>query len=90
LTKDFGIQYSIKKDGSLLGTYSYRVLNSTTLNTINQISQQYVNGLGLVYRRDFDTFGEFFRNIFRKKTPSKPKGVKPDTTAVIDEKNDEQ
>jgi hypothetical protein len=92
LTKDFGVQYLIKKDGSLLGAYSYRVLNSTTLNTINnQLSEQYVNGLGLVYRRDFDTFNEFFRNIFRRKAPAKPKDK--DTTAnnktIVDDKTDE-
>ena len=66
LTKDFEAQYLIKKDGNLSARYSYRVLNSTTLNSItDQLGQQYVNGLGLVYQRDFDSFGEFIRNIFR-------------------------
>ncbi|RKR82171.1 uncharacterized protein DUF490 [Mucilaginibacter gracilis] len=93
-TKDFGVQYLIKKDGSLLGTYSYRVLNSTTLNTINQqLAVQYVNGLGLVYRRDFDTFGEFFRSIFRKKaSPTKkeaPNKLPTSDPAAIDQKNDD-
>ncbi|MBW4888080.1 translocation/assembly module TamB [Mucilaginibacter sp. HMF5004] len=66
LTKDFGIQYLIRKDGRLLGTYSYRALNNTTINTLNNplAVPTYVNGLGLIYRRDFDTFGEFFKNIF--------------------------
>ncbi|MET3981704.1 hypothetical protein ABIB62_004280 [Mucilaginibacter sp. UYP25] len=67
LTKDFEIQYLIRKDGNLRGRYSYRALNSTTLNSINdQLGVQYVNGIGLVYQRDFDTFGEFLRNIFRQ------------------------
>ncbi|MCQ6960118.1 translocation/assembly module TamB domain-containing protein [Mucilaginibacter aquariorum] len=67
LTKDFEIQYLIRKDGNLRGRYSYRALNSTTLNSINDaLGIQYVNGIGLVYQRDFDTFGEFFRNIFRQ------------------------
>jgi hypothetical protein len=40
-------------------------LNGTVLNTIDQqLTAQYVNGLGLVYQRDFDTFGEFLRNMF--------------------------
>lgn len=74
LTKDFEAQYLIRKNGDLTAKYSYRVLNTTTLNTIDQLSIQYVNGVGLTYQRDFDTFGEFFRNLFRrnnsKKTPT--------------------
>ncbi|MES2108718.1 MAG: translocation/assembly module TamB domain-containing protein [Bacteroidota bacterium] len=69
LTKDFEAQYLIRKDGNLYGKYSYRVLNSTTLNTLGgNLTEQYVNGIGLVYQRDFDTFGEFIRNIFRSGT----------------------
>jgi autotransporter translocation and assembly factor TamB len=64
-TKDFEVDYLIRKDGRLRGRYSYRALNSTTLNSINTLDVQYVNGVGLVYQRDFDTFGEFFRSIFR-------------------------
>jgi hypothetical protein len=67
LTKDFELQYLIRKDGNLRARYSYRALNSTTLNTINDnLGVQYVNGIGLVYQRDFDTFGEFLRNMFRQ------------------------
>jgi len=66
LTKDFEAQYLIRKNGDLSAKYSYRVLNSTTLNTLyDNLSVQYVNGLGLVYQRDFDTFGEFLRNFFK-------------------------
>ena len=76
LTKDFEAQYLIRPDGNLSARYSYRVLNSTTLNTLaDGLSVDYVNGVGLVYQRDFDTFGEFIRNIFRsgkKKAPVKP------------------
>ena len=65
LSKDFSAQYLIRKDGSLTARYSYRLLNST--NLINQqLAFQYVNGLGLVYQRDFDTFAEFIRNFFRR------------------------
>ncbi|MGZ3874594.1 MAG: hypothetical protein ACXVJD_16860, partial [Mucilaginibacter sp.] len=66
LTKDFEAQYLIRKDGNLRARYSYRVLNSTTLNTLSgNLTEQYVNGIGLVYQRDFDTFGEFIKNFFR-------------------------
>ena len=68
LTKDFEALYQIRKDGNLTAKYSYRLLNNTTLNSLtsSSIDFQYVNGLGLVYTRDFDTFGEFIRNIFRR------------------------
>lgn len=68
-TKDFQMDYLLKKDGRLRARYSYRVLNATTLDNIttnNQGNIQYVNGVGLVYQRDFDTFGEFLRAIFRR------------------------
>jgi hypothetical protein len=83
LTKDFEAQYLLQKNGALTARYSYRVLNTTTLNTIDQLSVQYVNGIGLVYQNDFDSFSEFFRNIFRngnrhKNTPAPP--VTPSTT----------
>jgi hypothetical protein len=100
LNKDFEIQYLIRKDGNLRGRYSYRALNSTTLNTINdQLGVQYVNGIGLVYQRDFDTFGEFFRNIFRQsrrnRAPTTPLPVpatpiaSPVTNSAPDDKNSE-
>ncbi len=77
LTKDFEAQYLLRKSGDLTAKYSYRVLNTTTLNTIDQLSVQYVNGVGLTYQRDFDTFGEFFRNLFRKNSGSKSKSKTP-------------
>ncbi|HVV55720.1 MAG TPA: translocation/assembly module TamB domain-containing protein [Mucilaginibacter sp.] len=81
LYKDFSAQYLILKNGSLNARYSYKLLNSTTLNDIDQIGAQYVNGLGLVYQRDFDSFSEFLKNIFRsnnrKKQPN-PLPVPPD------------
>ena len=86
LNKDFEIQYLIRKDGNLRGRYSYRALNSTTLNSINdQLGVQYVNGIGLVYQRDFDSFGEFLRNIFRQsrrdRAPTTPLPVPAATIA---------
>ena len=74
LSKDFSAQYLILKNGNLNARYSYRLLNSTILNQADLASAQYVNALGLVYQRDFDTFGEFFRYFFKseKKRPVMP------------------
>ncbi len=81
LTKDFETSYLIRADGSLTARYSYRVLNTTTLNYIDQLSPQYVNGLGLVYQTDFNTFGEFIRNIFTRRKPPRV-GVAPLPTST--------
>ncbi|HEY0244354.1 MAG TPA: translocation/assembly module TamB domain-containing protein, partial [Mucilaginibacter sp.] len=91
LTTDFEGQYLIRKDGSLTARYSYRVLNTTTLNTIDQLSAQYVNGLGLVYQRDFDSIGEFLRNFFRRQRNNNntPATKNPNATpALPDEQNE--
>ena len=90
LTKDIGIQYLIRKDGRLMATYSYRALNSTTLDNINgQLGvPNYVNGVGLVYRRDFDTFGEFFKNIFGRRTPAKKDSTNVNSP-LINNKNED-
>lgn len=88
-TKDFEADYLIRADGRLRGHYSYRVLNGTTLDLYNQLSAQYVNGLGLVYQRDFDSIGEFFRSLFRKgRKPTAPTVTVPGTTPLI--KNEEE
>lgn len=76
LTKDFEASYLIRSDGTLTGRYSYRALNNT-LGTIDQYTVQYVNGIGLVYQRDFDTFGEFVRNMFRRRRSNATKPVSP-------------
>jgi hypothetical protein len=86
LSKDFSAQYLITRNGNLTARYSYRLLNGTVLNTIDPaLTAQYVNGVGLVYQRDFDTFGEFIRNIFggsRRRQPINPL-LQPSTTPPI-------
>jgi TamB, inner membrane protein subunit of TAM complex len=72
LSKDFSAQYLILKNGNLNARYSYRLLNTTILNQVDLANAQYVNGVGLVYQRDFDTFGEFLRNIFRSNNRKQP------------------
>ncbi|HTI61289.1 translocation/assembly module TamB domain-containing protein [Mucilaginibacter sp.] len=73
LSKDFSAQYLILKNGSLNARYSYRILNTAQTN-FDFYNAQYVNALGLIYQRDFDTFGEFVRNIFH---PGRRRPVNP-------------
>nr|WP_262918373.1 translocation/assembly module TamB [Mucilaginibacter straminoryzae] len=95
-TKDFEINYLIRADGRLRARYSYRVLNSTNLNTISSdnLNLQYVNGLGLIYQRDFDTFGEFLKNIFggarRRKNNQGTNGTTPASDNEMDKPEDEK
>lgn len=58
VARDFEAQYLINKDGSLTLRASNRLGNRNSLTLTNQ---EYVTALGLVYRRDFDNFGEFLR-----------------------------
>jgi len=86
LTKDFEAQYLISKDGKLTAKYSYRALNSTTLNSINdQLGLQYINGLGLVYQQDFDSFSEFLKNVFKGKRKNKPVNGTVKANTVLEE-----
>jgi hypothetical protein len=73
LSKDFSAQYLILKNGSLNARYSYRILNTAQTN-FDFYNAQYVNALGLIYQRDFDTFGEFVRNIFH---PGRRRRINP-------------
>ncbi|UOE48996.1 translocation/assembly module TamB [Mucilaginibacter sp. SMC90] len=94
LTKDFEALYKIRRDGNLTARYSYRALNNVTLSSLTDVlAPQYVNGFGLVYQRDFDTFGEFIRNIFRqsrrKTAPVNPAPVPNSSTTSPATKPDE-
>ncbi|WP_214072723.1 translocation/assembly module TamB domain-containing protein [Mucilaginibacter sp. dw_454] len=90
LTKDFQASYLIRKDGSLSGRYSYRVLNSN-LNVIDLNTVEYVNGVGLVYQHDFDTFGEFLKYIFTRRgsgsKKSTPAAAIPTVTPISNGSN---
>jgi len=81
--KDFEADFLIRKDGRLRLRYSYRVLNTTTLSSLIGTSQiLYVNGLGLIYQRDFDTFGEFVRAIFSRGHKRPTNGNTPPATTA--------
>jgi hypothetical protein len=79
IIRDVEASYLIKKDGSLILRASNRLNNRVVLNNSNQ---GYISAIGLVYQKDFDTLGEFFRALIGKsreeeRQPEIPKA--PDT-----------
>jgi hypothetical protein len=75
VARDVEGQYSIKKDGSLILRASNRLNNRVVLNT----NQEYVSAVGLVYRKDFDTLGEFFRAVIGRSREEEKEPVLPKT-----------
>ena len=93
-TRDVEAQYLIKKDASLIAKASNRPNSRSIFNS--NLTAEYINALGLVYRKDFDTFGEFLRAMVgqqrrneRRQTPSIPAPIQPTTPATITPGNDE-
>lgn len=83
IASDVEALYLIRKSGNLLFRASNRLNNRNFLNP----EDEYVSALGLVYRQEFDTFGEFFRKLvsFKKKESVKDSSFiefKSDTTTV--------
>lgn len=60
IASDVEALYLIRKSGNLLFRASNRLNNRNFLNP----EDEYVSAFGLVYRQEFDTFGEFFRKLF--------------------------
>ncbi len=80
IASDVEALYVLRKSGNLLLRASNRLNNRNFLNP----EDEYVSAFGLVYRQEFDTFGEFFRRIFNfKKATNKPLGEStPDSIKV--------
>lgn len=71
LVGDFNLEYKITEDGRL----RVRAFNETNdLNTLTN-NAPYTQGVGLSYRKEFDTFGDLLRSIFQKKEAKKEDDV---------------
>src|SRR5690606_35569957 len=79
VASDVEALYLIRKSGNLLFRASNRLNNRNFLNP----EDEYVSAFGLVYRQEFDTFGEFFRRIisFKTRKASSDSSSKSDSTA---------
>ncbi|TKB99258.1 translocation/assembly module TamB [Pedobacter cryophilus] len=70
LTRDGEMTYDIRKDGSFVGKVFQRPANRDFFNLSSDI---YINGLGLVYVQEYDTFDEFIKSTFGRKTKQEKK-----------------
>lgn len=67
---EFNVEYKIDKDGSLRA----RVFNeANNYNPTNLNQSPYTQGVGVFYREEFDTVGEFFKGLFGKGKKKKKK-----------------
>ncbi len=70
---EFNVEYKINKDGSLKG----RVYNeSNNYSSANLNQSPYTQGVGLFYRKEFDTWPQFFKGLFGKGKPNESKKEK--------------
>jgi len=78
VASDVEALYLIRKSGNLLFRASNRLSNRNFLNP----EDEYVSAFGLVYRQEFDTFGEFFRRIisFKSRRSTADSTSKSDST----------
>jgi hypothetical protein len=70
LALDAQATLDIRKDGSFVGKAFKRAANRDFFN-LN--SDFYINGIGLVYTQEYDTFDEFLKNTFGRKSKEKEK-----------------
>lgn len=70
LTRDGEMTYDIRKDGSFVSKVFQRPANRDFFNLSSDI---YINGLGLVYVQEYDTFDEFIKSTFGRKAKEKKK-----------------
>lgn len=77
---DFNIEYKITEDGRL----RVRAFNETNdLSTLTN-NGLYTQGVGLSYRKEFDTFGGLWKSLFQKRKAAAKKEDEP-TTEIQEE-----
>ena len=92
LARDLQATYDIRKDGSFVGKAFQRPSNRDFFNLNSDI---YINGLGLVYVQEYDTFDEFLKNTFGRKNKEKENQESEDRsetkkTPIVEAKNKEE
>ena len=64
LVGDVNVEYKISDDGRFRAKM-FNEANDYNLANANQ--SPYTQGIGVFYREEFDTFHQFFQNMFRRK-----------------------
>lgn len=86
IARDVEALYLIKKNGDLVLRASNRLNNRSFLNMSNLNYDDYVSAIGLVYRRDFDSFKELLSFLLGNKRKDERQNTEtkaiPDTTAL--------
>jgi hypothetical protein len=60
---DVNIDYKLTPDGKA----RVKAFNKTNTNTQTTSNGTYTQGIGIMYREEFDTFGELYKRIFKRK-----------------------
>lgn len=77
---DAELMYLIRRNGNLMFRASNRLNNRNFLNP----NDEYISALGLVYRQEFDSVGEFLRRLFSKRDDRDTLTLPINTTPVTD------
>ncbi len=72
---DFEVEYNITEDGR----FRTKAFNRSVQDQYSITEQNYQQGIGLSYRLDFNTWGEFFNVLFHQKKKDKEKSENPDS-----------
>jgi hypothetical protein len=70
LTRDFQATFDIRKDGSFIAKAFQRPTNRDFFNLNSDI---YINGFGLAFSQQYDTFDEFLKQTFGRKKDQESK-----------------
>lgn len=86
IARDVEALYLIKKNGDLVLSASNRLNNRSFLNMTNLGNDDYVSAIGLVYRKDFDSFKELLSFLVGNKRAEERQNQQnetmPDSTAL--------
>nr|WP_237488113.1 translocation/assembly module TamB domain-containing protein [Hufsiella ginkgonis] len=67
VNRDLEMQYLIRKDGSLIARLSNRINTRNVFNQNLNGDDDYISAIGLVYRQEFDNFGELLEILSGKR-----------------------
>lgn len=80
---DFEVEYNVTKDGRL----RTKAFNRSVQDQYSITEQNYQQGIGLSYRLDFNTWGEFFDVLFHQKRKRKKEETPPADATKEEKKN---